>query len=85
MWSLLKCFICKMTAAHWPLVDILCFIDKYTSLQGGLRGPQPPSTKKKKERERREDERKKKEKEKINQGERKLNQSFQEHVFMGLW
>ena len=52
--------------------------------QGGLRGLQPPLTKKKREeKEGRRRERKKKEKREIKR-ERKLNQSFQEHVFMGL-
>ena len=52
---------------------------------GGLRGCRPPPKKKKKrERGERKRERKKKEKRGIKR-ERKLKQSFQEHVFMGLY
>ena len=50
--------------------------------RGGLRGLQPPPHQKKK-RERGKEERKKKEKRGIKR-ERKLNQSFQEHVVMGI-
>ena len=52
--------------------------------QGGAKGAAAPPTKKKR-REKRERKRERKKKEKIGiKRERKLNQSFQEHVFMGL-
>ena len=52
---------------------------------GALRGLQPPPHQKKNKEERgeRKRERKKKEKREFKRG-KKLNQSFQEHVFMGL-
>ena len=54
--------------------------------RGGLRGLQPPPlTKKKEKRKRGEEERERKKKEKRGiKRERKLNQSFQEHVVTGL-
>ena len=51
----------------------------------GAEGAATPTTKKREEREGRgKEEEKKKEKRGIKR-ERKLNQSFQEHVFMGFW
>ena len=53
--------------------------------QGGLKGLQPPPLPKKREGKGGEEERERKKKEKRGiKGERKLNQSFQEHVVMGL-
>ena len=53
--------------------------------RGGLWGLQPPPNQKKKGREKGERKRERKKKEKRgNKRERKLNQSFQDHDFMGL-
>ena len=60
-------------AANWAIIVI--FVRQGCRQGGGLRGLQPPPTKK---------ERKREKKKRGIKGERKLNQSFQEHVVMDL-